>query len=113
MSVVRLLAAVTGLICASDARAYYCSEPSEPYIPAGYSADYDTMTRAERDVEDYFDDVESYIDCLQDEIDSRRTSISSLTYEIEEFQRDGASAISEAENIRDEWDTAVRQFNAR
>lgn len=75
-----------------EAQTYYCSRPSEPNIPSPYSADYNRMERAQRDVEEYFDDMRDYIDCIQSEIDD---------------------AIREAEMVGNDWDSTVRRFNSQ
>jgi hypothetical protein len=72
--------------------AFYCSRPSEPYVRSGYSADYDQMERAKREVDDYLDEINEYLQCLANE---------------------HADAKNEAENILDEWNRAVRNFNNR
>jgi len=74
------------------AQAYYCSRPSEPYILyGGYSERYQ-MESAQMDVDQYIDDMNDYIDCLARETEDAR---------------------SEANNVLDEWNTAVRSYNSR
>lgn len=75
------------------ANAYmFCSEPSEPSVPSGYSADEYQMERARREIEDYLSEIEDYKNCLL-----------------------GAAreANDAAESIIDEWNRAVRQYNSR
>lgn len=72
------------------ANAYYCSRPSEPYIPSAYSSDYDRMQRTGRDVEDYASEMEEYVECLRDE------------------QED---AVDEYNDVLEEWNDTVRRFN--
>ena len=72
------------------AQSYYCSRPSEPNIPSPFSADYDRMKRAQREVSDYMDEMRNYVECVQRELND---------------------AIAEAEDVNDEWDSAVRRFN--
>jgi hypothetical protein len=45
----------------------FCSNPTEPFIPSGYSADELAMHAAETAVQSYLDDVKSYLRCLADE----------------------------------------------
>lgn len=76
----------------AGSQTYYCNRPSEPYLVSGYSADYDAMMRAQREVEDYLEQMQDYRECLVNEIED---------------------AGSEAEQVVDEWDRAVRQFNTQ
>jgi len=69
-----------------------CFEPSEPSIPSGYYAEPYQMESAKNDVESYVDGVQSYKQCLAQCIDD---------------------ANSNAENVIDEWNSAVRQYNNR
>jgi hypothetical protein len=50
------------------------------------------MERAKQEVEEYLDEVRDYKECLR---------------------RNMEEANSEAENVIDEWNSAVRQFNSR
>lgn len=86
------LIAVALPFISTDAAAYYCSEPSEPSIPGGYYAESYEMESARDEVEAYLDDVQDYKRCLADRIEE---------------------ANSNAENVIDEWDSAVRQYNNR
>lgn len=49
-----------------DARAYFCSEPSEPYCVdgSGYFDDQYEFDRCKSEVESYVSDVETYSQCL-------------------------------------------------
>jgi len=85
-----LISAVALFFISTDAAAYYCSEPSEPSIPGGYYAESYEMESARGEVEAYLDDVQDYKRCL--------------AVRIEE-------ANSDAEDVIDEWDSAVRQYN--
>lgn len=68
----------------------FCSEPSEPSVPSGYSADEYQMERARREIEDYLGEVEDFKNCL---LDAAR------------------EADNAAESIVDEWNRAVRNYN--
>lgn len=70
----------------------FCSEPSEPSVPSGYSADEYQMERARREIEDYLSEIEDYKACL---LNAAR------------------EADDAAESIIDEWNWAVRQYNNR
>lgn len=70
----------------------YCSEPSEPSIPNGYYAEHYQMERAKSEVESYIDEIQDYKQCLLRCIER---------------------ANSDAEDIIDEWNTAVRRYNNR
>ncbi|MFC1665675.1 hypothetical protein ACFL17_08620 [Pseudomonadota bacterium] len=71
---------------------WYCSEPSEPIVPSGYIAESYSMESAKYDVESYIDEVQDYKQCLADCIDE---------------------ANSQAQNIIDEWNSAVQAYNNR
>lgn len=92
----RLSLLLSATICiaanASAANAYYCSRPSEPSLPSGFSSNVGAMRNAESDVEDYLSDMRSYVSCLQDEI---------------------TDAINEANNLQDEWNNEVSRFNSQ
>jgi len=75
-----------------DAQTYYCSRPSEPYIPSGYLAEYDQMERSKREIEQYIDEMNDYLSCLATE---------------------HSDASDEANRVVDEWDSAVRSLNNR
>ena len=83
---------LAAIICLSgaSAEAYYCSRPSEPYIPSAYAADYDRMQRVQDEVADYFEDMSGYVECLNSEIND---------------------SLSEASDVNDEWSRTVNQFN--
>lgn len=68
----------------------YCSEPSEPSIPNGYYAESYQMESARSDVEAYLEEVQDYKQCLVRCIDDIN---------------------SEAEDVVDEWNSAVGQYN--
>ena len=70
----------------------YCSEPSEPSIPSGYYAESYQMKSARSEVESYLDEVQDYKQCLAQCIDDVN---------------------SEAEDVIDEWNSAVQQYNNR
>jgi hypothetical protein len=70
----------------------YCSKPSEPSIPSGYYAESYQLESARSEIESYIDDINDYKRCLAQCIDE---------------------ANSEAENVLDEWNSSVRQYNNR
>lgn len=80
------------LFISKQSFSYFCSKPSEPYIPDGYSADSYTMNSASDEVEYYISDVNNYIQCLNDEIMSVR---------------------SEAENVVSEMEYSISNYNNR
>lgn len=90
--IVLVSSAITLAVEAGAANAYYCSRPSEPSLPSGYSSNVGAMKSAESDVEDYISDMRSYISCLQDEI---------------------SDATDEANDLQDEWNDEVSRFNAQ
>lgn len=67
----------------------FCSEPSKPYLPSGYSASYEEMGRAQDEVNEYFEDVNEYVECLQSEI---------------------TDSINEAQRVQSDWESAVSSF---
>jgi hypothetical protein len=80
------------LMCPSlaAAQSYYCSRPTEPYIPSAYSADHDRMRRAEREVEEYFEEMGEYLECVA---------------------REHSDASYEADSVLDDWNRTVRNYN--
>ena len=88
-------ALITSSLClflSKQSFSYYCSKPSEPYIPDGFSADSYTMNSASDEVEYYISEVNNYIQCLNNEVISVR---------------------SEAENIISEMEYAISNYNNR
>jgi len=86
---------VTSFLCfflSKQSFSYFCSKPSEPYIPDGYSADSYTMNSARDEVEYYISEVNNYIECLNDEISTVR---------------------SEAGDVVDEMENAISNYNNR
>ena len=69
-----------------------CSEPTEPYIPSGYSADQFQMESTENEVEYYITEVQDYKQCLIDCIEDANTN---------------------AENVLQDWNYAVQSYNNR
>ena len=74
--------------------AYYrnCRAPNSPSIPSGYAADYERMERAGNRVDAFAGEVSEYIRCLEQNM---------------------KAAADEYRDILDEWNRAVRAFNAR
>ncbi|NOZ31798.1 MAG: hypothetical protein GXP01_01705 [Alphaproteobacteria bacterium] len=70
----------------------YCARPHLPDIPSGYSANASQMDRAKDEIEDYVRDMRDYLWCIDDE---RR-----------EVER-------ELDGVRDEWRSAVQDFNSQ
>lgn len=70
----------------------HCSEPTEPSIPSGYYAESYQMKSARREVESYIDEIRDYKQCLARCIDD---------------------ANADAENVIEEWNSAVRRYNNR
>jgi len=70
----------------------YCSEPSRPYVPGGYSAERYALESAINEVESYISEVNDYMRCLSDCIDEAR---------------------SEAESVQDELNNAISSYNMR
>ena len=70
----------------------FCSEPSRPYVPGGYSADRYALESAINEVESYISDVNYYMTCLSGCIDDAR---------------------SEAESVQDELNNAINSYNMR
>lgn len=70
----------------------FCSEPSRPYVPGGYSADRYALESAINEVESYISEVNDYMRCLSSCIDEAR---------------------SEAESVQDELNNAISSYNMR
>jgi hypothetical protein len=80
-------------ISSSNLYAYcHCSEPIEPSIPSGYYAQPYQMKSAKSEVESYLDEIQAYKQCLS---------------------RCIVEANSKAEDVIDQWNSAVRQYNNR
>jgi hypothetical protein len=70
----------------------YCSEPNKPSIPTGYYAEPYQMESAKSEVESFLEETQDYKQCLVDCIEE---------------------ANSNTEEVIDEWNSAVQQFNNR
>jgi hypothetical protein len=76
LAVAAAIAAVA--LHAPTAQAYYCTEPSEPWVPTPAWATQETMAKADADIEAYLNAVNDYITCLQDAItavDAKRKNV--------------------------------------
>ena len=76
-----------------------CYEPYSPYIPDGYYSESYEMESAQDEVNSYLSEVQYYIDCLSDEISNLRDKIDNAQYE--------------AQNLIDQWESAVSAYNSR
>ncbi len=93
MPFIKQISVVATTFCIFSANSYascYCSEPSAPIIPSGYYAESYQMESARNDVESYLEEVEDYKQCLVGCVEN---------------------IYSEAEDVIDEWNSAVRQYN--
>ena len=86
-----LIIALSTLVNAATASCY-CSEPSRPYVPGGYSAERYALESAINEVESYISEVNDYMRCLSNCIDDAR---------------------SEAESVQDELNNAISSYNMR
>mgnify|MGYP001196560539 CR=1 FL=1 len=78
---------------------FACYEPFSPYIPDGYYAESYKVQSAQEKVNSYLSEVQYYIDCLSDEISNLRDKIDNAQYE--------------AQNVIDQWESAVSAYNSR
>lgn len=85
-----LLVTLTLLSLPVDALAYFCSKPSEPYLPNGSSSNVGEMETAQDEVRNYMGEMKQYVECLQDEIDD---------------------AVREANDLQSRWNSEVSSFN--
>lgn len=92
---VALAACVLGVLQAvpdAVAQPEICARPARPDIPAGDSAEFDTLAAARETVDTYLDRMQDYLDCLQEE---------------------STAASAETGRVVDQWNEAARAFEAR
>jgi hypothetical protein len=78
------------LAYASTAEAYLCSRPIQPDVPDGNSSNVSEMKNAEYEINSYLSEITEYVDCLS---------------------REAQDAASEGEQLRDNWNNEVSEFN--
>jgi hypothetical protein len=70
-----------------------CSEPGEqPYMPCGFCEEAYEMAYSRKEIKTYLDEVQAYMQCLGECINE---------------------ANSKAENVINEWNSAVQQYSIR
>ena len=92
LRVLSIFASAALISSAASAQFYFCSRPSEPYIPFGSYAESWDMELAETEVQFYLDQMNEYHNCLS---------------------REAQDAEYEADRVIDEWNSAVAVYNSR
>ncbi len=111
--------AVALMLGGAAAEAGYCNRPSAPYVPTSTS-DYEALSRAQTEVNAYFDAMNAYFKCLQADVDDKYAQSQALSKQLTDLQTemdrayaDSQAASDEWKNVQTQWDAIVRAYNAQ
>jgi len=109
----RVLALAGALLATSGLVWGDCQRPEAPAIPDGDRAEREIMVEAHGKVQAYIQDGNEYLDCLKRqelaELEAGDASEESLQQRTEEYN----SAVDEMQEVGDQFNGALKAFNAR